>query len=148
MHFRRALRRRTERQVKEHLERMGADVTEYLEVRWFGRDYSPVAYGRKNGKPHWKVSRSFWNDPESEASDCKSEKLDADSEEWASDFEKYWFDTVRKVYEFSRESRSSATVFCGAKYQLNACCICYSIWPPHVYSFVRESRFQPNLRKQ
>jgi hypothetical protein len=81
MHFRRGLRRSTERRIKEYMDQMarGEDVAEYLEVEWFDSDYSPIAYDKKNGKPSWKGAYSSWIEPETEASDC-------DSEEWESDF--------------------------------------------------------------
>ncbi|KAJ7746456.1 hypothetical protein DFH07DRAFT_590324 [Mycena maculata] len=86
MHFRRGLRRRMERRLKERLGQAGADIAEYLEVEWLDEELNPVTYNRTNRKPPWIVARSrHFQEPETEASDCESEKSDADSEEWDSD---------------------------------------------------------------
>ncbi|KAJ7484372.1 hypothetical protein FB451DRAFT_1392930 [Mycena latifolia] len=91
LHFRRGLRRRMERRLKEQLDQAGADVTEYLELQWLDENYKPVTYNHTNGKPPWKVDRSSYNkEPETEASDCESDKADEDSEYDSDGYPRTW----------------------------------------------------------
>ncbi|KAJ7698514.1 hypothetical protein B0H14DRAFT_3036764 [Mycena olivaceomarginata] len=53
MHFRRGLRRRMERELVDRLQNTGADLAEYLDVRWLDSEYRPVVYSKTNGKPRW-----------------------------------------------------------------------------------------------
>ncbi|KAJ7699643.1 hypothetical protein B0H17DRAFT_1196254 [Mycena rosella] len=64
MHFRRGLRRRMERMLKEHLNDVGADVEEYLEIKWLDKNRNPVAYSRTTGKPPWAFINPSWNTEE------------------------------------------------------------------------------------
>ncbi|KAJ7150915.1 hypothetical protein C8R43DRAFT_1191477 [Mycena crocata] len=75
LHFRRGARRRMERWLKERLEKTGADVAEYLELKWLDEDLSPVSYDNTTGKPPWKfVCKPGREEPETEDSDCDCDK--------------------------------------------------------------------------
>lgn len=87
IHFRRGLRRRMERRLKDRLDESGADISELLRIEWLDEEYNPVRYNTTNGKPPWTIERSWQNkEPETEASDCESEKSNHDdSDEYDSD---------------------------------------------------------------
>jgi hypothetical protein len=70
MHFRRGLRRRMERELVARLQDTGADLVEYLDVRWLDSEYSPVVYSKTNGKPRWKLPPNHF-EPDTEESDCE-----------------------------------------------------------------------------
>jgi len=72
MHFRRGLRRRMERELKNRLQETGADLGEYLEVGWLDSNFNPVVYSKTNGKPRWKLPPDV-TEPETEQSDCESD---------------------------------------------------------------------------
>ncbi|KAJ7814622.1 hypothetical protein B0H14DRAFT_2849996, partial [Mycena olivaceomarginata] len=72
VHFRRGLRRRMERELTDRLQDTGADLAEYLEVRWLDTEFSPVVYSGTNGKPRWKLPPDCL-EPETEESDCESD---------------------------------------------------------------------------
>ncbi|KAJ7669370.1 hypothetical protein DFH06DRAFT_182351 [Mycena polygramma] len=74
IHFRRGLRRRMERQLRERLEQTGAEVAGYFdfELEWLDDDYRPVVYNKANGKPQWQLHMGI-PEPETEESDCEVE---------------------------------------------------------------------------
>ncbi|KAJ7361423.1 hypothetical protein DFH08DRAFT_1074412 [Mycena albidolilacea] len=59
MHFRRGLRRRMERELKNRLEETGADLAGYLEVGWLDEKFNSVVYSKTNGKPPWKLPPGY-----------------------------------------------------------------------------------------
>ncbi|KAF7361024.1 hypothetical protein MSAN_01132700 [Mycena sanguinolenta] len=85
MHFRRGLRRRMERRVKERVDEIGAGIGDFLKLEWLDEQYNPVRYNQTNGKPPWKLTASWWEEPETEAGDCESQKSGDDSDEYDSD---------------------------------------------------------------
>ncbi|KAJ7808179.1 hypothetical protein B0H14DRAFT_2870954 [Mycena olivaceomarginata] len=68
----RGLRRRMERELVDRLQNTGADLAEYLDVRWLDSEYRPVVYSKTNGKPRWKFPPDCF-EPETEESDCESD---------------------------------------------------------------------------
>jgi hypothetical protein len=72
MHFRRGLRRRMERELKNRLEETGADLAGYLEMGWLDEKFNPVVCRETNGKLPWKLPPDF-SEPETEESDCESD---------------------------------------------------------------------------
>jgi hypothetical protein len=80
LHFRRGLRRKMERQLKDRLEKTSADLGEYLDVGWLDEQYHPVVYSQKNGKPQWGFRPdSPRQEPETEASGWEDSESDAES---------------------------------------------------------------------
>ncbi|KAJ6491268.1 hypothetical protein C8R47DRAFT_444647 [Mycena vitilis] len=71
IHFRRASRRRMERQLTERLDETGAHVAEYLELNWLDSNYDPVVYNKTNGKPPWKLEADILEPDTEEESDCE-----------------------------------------------------------------------------
>ncbi|KAF7348594.1 hypothetical protein MVEN_01377000 [Mycena venus] len=74
LHWRRGLRRRMERRLREHV---GADVESYLELKWLDPDHTPVAYSKATGKAPWKFP-SWRAEPDTETSDCEAEKWESE----------------------------------------------------------------------
>ncbi|KAJ6503327.1 hypothetical protein C8R47DRAFT_1192937 [Mycena vitilis] len=72
IHFRRGLRRKLERRLRDCLDETGADVAGYLQLRWLDDKYNPVLYSRINGKPKWKLP-PHCQEPLTEASDCDTD---------------------------------------------------------------------------
>ncbi|KAJ7651746.1 hypothetical protein DFH06DRAFT_1331697 [Mycena polygramma] len=81
IHFRRGLRRKLERRLRDRLDETGADVAEYLELRWLDDRYNPVLYSKINGKPKWKLPPRC-PEPETEASDCETDSHSAFEYDW------------------------------------------------------------------
>jgi hypothetical protein len=80
LHFRRGLRGKMERQLKDRLEETLADLGEYFNVGWLDEKYHPVVYSQKNGKPQWGLPPdSLHQEPETEASDWEDSESDAES---------------------------------------------------------------------
>ncbi|KAJ7636880.1 hypothetical protein FB45DRAFT_907603 [Roridomyces roridus] len=89
-HFRRGVRRRMERQLKERLKKTRADIAAYLRIEWLDEDFRPVVYRKTDGKPLWSPERNgvkngsesdseddgkigWESEPDTEDSDCESE---------------------------------------------------------------------------
>ncbi|KAJ6458976.1 hypothetical protein C8R45DRAFT_1031151 [Mycena sanguinolenta] len=91
IHFRRGLRRRMERQLRDRLEDDGTAITQLLHFEWLDEDdYQPVVYNKTNGKPPWKAlppvfmeleADSEYSDSTHEASDGDDSERDRDGED-------------------------------------------------------------------